>query len=277
MKRIFAILLTGWLAFASSTVAVSIKPLYLLARDLVPEGTEIFTVVPPGYSPHIFSPSPSAVRKLSSAKLIFVVGAGLEFWLDDIKGNLRGRIVVLSEGMELLGEGGRVNPHIWLSPVRALKMVDRMVDALKQEFPERASDIETKARTLRSRIEELDRKIRERTASFKNRKVVVYHPAWTYFLRDYGLEQVAVIERKPGEAPTPRRLASIMKIIRKEGVKLIITEPGPQERFARLLAERAGVRWAVLDPLAASPDVKDYCDFIMKNFKKMEEVLSDGG
>ncbi len=277
MKRILTLLLIGWFVLASTTVAVSIRPLYLLARDLVPGNIGIFTVVPPGYSPHIFSPSPSAVRKLSSAKLIFVIGAGLEFWLDDVKENLRGRIVVLSEGMDLLGEDGRVNPHVWLSPERALKMVDRMIEALKKEFPERASEIDAKGRSLRSRIVELDREIRRRTASFRNRKVVVYHPAWTYFLRDYGLEQVAVIERKPGEAPTPRRLASIIKIIKEEKVKLIITEPGPQERFARILAERAGVRLAVLDPLATSPDIKDYCDFIMQNFKKIEEVLGDGG
>ena len=271
-----AFFLLGFLVVASSgSVAVSIKPLALLCKGIVGNSIEVFTVIPPGASPHLFSPSPSVIKDLSRVRILFVVGAGLEFWLDDVKNLVKGQIVQLSEGMELIGRGERKNPHVWVSPKRAIFMAGKMKATLQRVFPDRKEEFENNYRLLLSRLRELDFYITERVKRFSSKKIVLYHPSWTYLLLDYGLEQVAVVEKKPGEPPTPRQLARIASIIKKENVKLLITEPGPQRRFAKTLASQAGINYVILDPLASEKNYGDYVEFINENFDKIEKVLGN--
>lgn len=274
MKKLLVFLLASvFVVTSSDSVAVSIQPLALLCKDITGNSLDVFTVIPPGVSPHLFSPSPSTVKKLSRSRILFVIGAGLEFWLEDVRKLLSGEVVQLSEGMKLIGEGKRKNPHVWVSPKRVIFMASKMKKALQKAFPDKKEKFEKNYRVLIAQLKNLDSYIAERVRSFSSRKVILYHPSWTYLLSDYGLEQVAVIERKPGETPTPRQLARILSLIKKEKVKLLITEPGPQKRFATTLASQAGVDYVILDPLASEKMYRNYVEFIKENFLKIEKVL----
>ena len=133
-------------------VIASIYPIADMAQQVGGDHVDVTFVLPPGASPHTFEPKPSLVKTFSSARVFFMIGAGLEFWADKFI-KLAGselKTVVLSQGITLIEttehdhedhhnekETGVTenkllvaNPHIWLDPVIAKSMVNKISAAL---------------------------------------------------------------------------------------------------------------------------------------------------
>jgi len=93
----------------------------------------------------------------------------------------------------------------------------------------------------------------------RGERVVVYHLNWSYFLRLFGLEQVATMESKPGIPPSPKHLANVIKLMRERKVGIILAAKYFDERKVRMVADRTGAE-PVLVPLyiGAVPGTDDY-------------------
>jgi zinc transport system substrate-binding protein len=105
--------------------------------------------------------------------------------------------------------------------------------------------------------------LRERLAPLRGTTVFVYHPAFGYFLDEFGIAQEAV--ETGGKEPTPRILASLIDRAKQEGVAAIFVQAQFPVHTARAAADAAGAVLAALDPLA--PDW-------LANIRAMGEVLS---
>jgi zinc transport system substrate-binding protein len=85
-------------------VIASIFPIADMVRQVGGDHVQVTVVLPPGASPHTFEPKPSLVKAFSSARIFFMIGAGLEFWADKFV-TLAGpnlMTVVLSQGVDLI-------------------------------------------------------------------------------------------------------------------------------------------------------------------------------
>jgi len=93
----------------------------------------------------------------------------------------------------------------------------------------------------------------------RGERVIVYHLNWSYFLRLFGLEQVATMETKPGIPPSPKHLANVIKLMREQKVGIILAALYFDERKVRMVADRTGAE-PVLVPLyiGAVPEAEDY-------------------
>ncbi len=93
----------------------------------------------------------------------------------------------------------------------------------------------------------------------RGERVIVYHLNWSYFLRLFGLEQVATMETKPGIPPSPKHLANVIKLMREQKVGIILAALYFDERKVRMVADRTGAE-PVLVPLyiGAVPETEDY-------------------
>jgi zinc transport system substrate-binding protein len=273
-------------------VAASIFPVADMVKQVGGDCVEVFSVIPPGASPHTYEPKPSVLKNISSAKIFFMIGAGLEYWNEKFfksagGGTLR---IVLSDGVDLIREkehhhdnkeGGHqsedafANPHIWLDVKTAESMIKKIVAAISSVDKEHASYYEERGNKYISGLAELDRLIYKETGLFKIKRYVAFHPAWDYFARRYGLVSAGVIESVPGKSPTPLEIKRIIGNIRAHGVKAVFAEPQFNPKVAEVIAKEAGIKVLMLDPMGG-PGIRErenYIDIMKYNLKVMKEAM----
>jgi len=278
-------------------VVTSIYPVADMVRQVGGEHVDVTYVLPAGASPHTFEPKPSLVKTFFSARVFFMIGAGLEFWADKFI-KLAGpdlMTVVLSEGVDLIVSTGHhhekhprekdttvlendqtvANPHIWLDPVIAKSMVDKIMTALSKLDSRHSAYYHQRSRHYLNELDKLDHLIAATTAGFKNKKYVAFHASWDYFAKRYGLEPAGVIEAAPGRNPTPLQIKIIVSDIKKYQIRAVFAEPQFNPRAAEVIAGEANVRVLMLDPLGSpkQPYGNNYVDLMTHNLSILKDAM----
>ena len=278
-------------------VIASIFPVADMVRQVGGEHVDVTLVLPGGASPHTFEPRPSLVKKFSTARIFFMVGAGLEFWADKFVQSSGDRLtrVVLSHGLSLIHAAGHrpghehsaekagvsdrsaeiANPHIWLDPVMAKSMVKKILAVLCETDPLHSVYYTRQCDRYLAELGELDRLIKTGVDTFTIQKYVSFHASWDYFARRYGLEPVGVIETSPGRNPTPRQIQKIVVQIEKYGIRAVFAEPQFNPKAAEVIAREAGVHVLMLDPMGG-PEIKKrntYIDLMKYNLNVLHRAM----
>lgn len=260
-------------------VAASIAPLADFTHQVGGDHVQVITLVPAGASPHTFELSPSQVEQVAGARLLVLNGVGLEYWADRLvagAGNPNLVVVDTSQGIDILerdGDGSGGNPHIWLDPQNAIVQVSHIRDALIQADPAHADDYQASAESYIDELQTLDQEIAAEVATWSKRQFIAFHPAWVYFARCYGLEQVAVIQRSPGREPSPAEVAQIIETAQRIGVPAIFAESQFSAKEAHTIAEESGTHVLFLDPLGSSLCDACYPNLMRYNVAQMAKAL----
>ena len=267
-------------------VAVGIAPMKYFADKIGGDLVETTVMVPAGTDAHTYEPKPSQMRAVSSAVLYFSVG--LEFeqaWVPRFLAANPKLQVVRTDAMipkitmpahhhDHDGKDGEHpiesytvgnpqmlekkpepretedDPHVWTAPPLVKYIAEQMVEALSQADPANARTYRSNEGALLQEIDQLDAEIRSALSGLpKNRRTfLVFHPAWGYFAKTYGLTQEAVeIE---GKEPGPKELAHIMEEAKKDGIKVVFIQPQFSARTAQAIAQAIGGQVTAADPLA---------------------------
>lgn len=274
-------------------VIASIFPVADMVQQVGGEHVSVVTVIPAGASPHAFEPSPGLVKKITSARIFFKIGAGLEFWWEKIVQNaeIRPVEVVLSDGVNLIeashshhehskgadapGESHEGNPHVWLDPVIAADMVSKIADSLILADPAHADFYRNRWRQFLAELEALDRDIRAAVSRFTSRWYISAHSAWDYFARRYGLESAGAIEASPGRQPAPREISALVARIKEHQIRSVFAEPQLNSQLAAVVAREAGIPVVFLDPVGdpQSVDRNTYIRLMRTNLRTLQEVM----
>ncbi|MBI4496057.1 MAG: zinc ABC transporter substrate-binding protein [Deltaproteobacteria bacterium] len=240
----------------------SIFPLYEFAREIGGDQIQAEMLLPPGMEPHTWEPKPSEVARISQMDLFLFIGRGMEPWAAQVLRAAQGRrLRVVEVGRELASSGITLpapsergskevfDPHLWLDFALDQKVAEIIALALGEGNPENAARYQARARALRGRLEELDRKYQTALAACRHRQIIHGgHPAFAYLARRYGLSQVALYGLNPNAEPTPRRLAEVLQVVKRQGVRYIFFEELVSPKLARVLAREAGIGTLVLNP-----------------------------
>jgi zinc transport system substrate-binding protein len=287
-------------------VVASIFPIADMARQVGGDDVEVTTIVPAGASPHTFEMKPSLVKAFGEARVFLMIGAGLEFWADQLLRSSGQQLkpVVLSEGVTLIRSADphhdeslkaspaaskpaanaenththdfhAGNPHIWLDPQLAKSMVTRIQEAFSIADPAHAPTYEIRAKAYLKRLDALDREIANTVNGFKNKQVVSFHSSWDYFAARYGLILTGVIEKTPGRNPTPREIAGIVADIKARNIRAVFAEPQFSLKVADVIAREAGVKVMILDPIGGETLTgrNTYIDLMTYNLQIMKEAM----
>ena len=198
----------------------------------------------PNTDPHEYEPTPKDVGAVADAKVVLEHGLGLDNWLDQVVANAGGSAVrvVTTAGIALLPHG---DPHVWLDPGNAIKMVRNVEQALASVDPAGATTYHANAEGLVGRITALDRELVARIAAIPaaRRKIVTDHDAFGYFARHYGIKIVGTTLPSLSTAaePSTRQITALAATIRREGVRVVFSEASINPRLERALADQAGV------------------------------------
>ncbi len=228
-------------------VVVSILPLADFVKQVGGDEVEVTVMIPPGASPHSYEPKPSQLRAVSHAEMFVKVGTGVEFelaWMDRLVQINKDMLVLnSSEGIRPLGR----DPHVWLSPLNAEKMIRNICDGLVKIDPGNAQRYASNKERYLRQLAELDGYMRERLGDVKDRRFIVYHPAWGYLARDYDLKQIPV--QREGKEPTAEEIGGVVAEARTLGRKVVFVSPQFASRSAETVADEIGGITEFLDPL----------------------------
>ena len=256
-------------------VVVTILPQAEFIEKIAGDKVSITTMVPPGASPHTYEPRPSQMKEVTEAEMYAKVGTGLDFelvWMPKIiETNPNMLIVDSSEGTHLIEMGahdnehplGAKDPHVWLSPKKAIIMVENLYEGLVKIDPDNKEYYTKNKDVYINSLKELDSTIMQTFSGLKTRKFMVYHDSWGYLAYDYGLEQIPI--EKEGKEPTPEGIATLIDQARENNITIIFASPEFEIQTAKTIAEEIDGTVILISPLA-----KDY----IENLKRMSDEIS---
>ncbi len=265
-------------------VYTTVFPLYDFARNVGGDRVEVANLMPPGADPHHWEPTPGDLVKVQRSDVFVYCGAGLEHWAENIlKTAGPGKPVVVdsSKGVRVLSGGhghgdghGGADPHIWLDPVNAVIMVDNILAGLVRADPAGRDYYTAAAGSYKARLEDLDRRYREGLATAKVKQFVVSHDAFGYLAKRYGLEQVPIRGVLADTEPGPARMAEIVDIVRKRGIKYIFTESMTSPRVSEAIARETGAGVLSINHIGALSEKewsegKSYLSLMEENLEKL--------
>ena len=272
-------------------VVATIKPIHALVASVMDRVGTPALLIGGSMSPHGVSLRPSQARLLAESEMVVWTGPALETSVAKIVRNLAGKAVSLplqeAKGVRLfkLREGGLweghdhsahgghddhghddhkahgdddhgeeradVDAHIWLDPHNAIAMTRAIAGALARADAPNAAAYRANATATVARLQALDAEIAKALRPIRKKKYIVFHDAYQYFEKRYGLRPAGSITIDPHRAPSPRRLFNIRTRILERGVSCVFREPQFEPKLVNVLVRGTSARVGTLDPVGA--------------------------
>lgn len=243
-------------------ITVSIMPQKYFVEKIGGKNVRVNVMIPPGIDLHSYEPKPQQLQALNNAEAYITVGVAFESaWMDRIKAaNQTMLIVDSSQGIERIpmlehhhedgethGVEETLDPHIWLSPKLVEIQAQNIYNGLVKIDPQRQAEYQANLNQFITEIDQLDQQISQKLTPLKNRKFMVFHPAWGYFAQDYNLEQEPI--EVGGQEPSAAELADLISQAKQENIKIIFTQPEFSPRSAETIAQEIGGQVVMISDL----------------------------
>lgn len=260
---------------ATITVVATTPDLASIAREIGGAAVDVKALAKPTEDAHFVDAKPSHIVTLNRADVLIEGGAELELgWLPPLLESSRnskiasgapGRIVA-SHGIKMLEvpttfdrSKGDVhalgNPHFLIDPLNAKIVAANIAEHLSQVDPGSAATYQANLRTFESKLDAKLAEWQKQLAPFKGAKIVTYHKDFVYLAERFGLDVIATLEPKPGIAPSPSHLATVISTMRAQNAHVILVQPYQNRKTAETVARQTGA--TVLDMPQQPGAVKD--------------------
>jgi len=299
---LWAVLISyGWLAAPLAHAASLPEPLNIVVtipvlKDLTEQvggpHVQVISLLNGYENEHTYSPKPSDLVAVRKARLLFEIGIGLEVWVSSLvksAGSPSLRVVTTSQGIglirdhgghrdgayqgrETIGSGG--NPHIWLDPENVAIMLRHITEALIAADPAHATDFRNHQALYLQQLDRLRKELSDRVKQLPDRRFIAHHPAWPYMARRFGFEVAATIQMQSGTEPSALQLQSLVGKIKKDQIKVIVSEIQLSQKIPNLLAKETKTRIVVLTTLPGGlPGTETYLDMLRYNVLQLANAL----
>jgi len=291
----FVVLAGFFLSFVTMTDAREPIPIVVtipVLKDLVEQvgGSHVrVTSLLSGYeNEHTYSPKPTDLIAVRKAKLLFEIGMGLEVWVSSLVKNAGSqslRVITTSQGVELIRdeadaheethhEGNTGNPHIWLDPENVVIMLRHITDVLVEMDPSHAAEFRMNQAAYLQRLDRLQKELLGRTQRLSDRRFIAHHPAWPYLARRFGFDTAGTIQLQAGTEPSALHLQSLIEKIRKENIRVVVSEVQLSQRLPQLLARETKAHVVVLTTMPGGlAGTETYLDMLRYNVLQLINAL----
>lgn len=235
-----------------NTIYVSIEPLRFFTEQIADGKFNVKTLARQGASPETYEPTAEQLTELARCCMYIKVGnLGFEqTWLKRIMTNAPHTIIKSADnGVEYTKSANGVpDQHIWMSTENANIIADNICRYMIEI--DKADSLLFKANTekLKQKIAHADSCIRKHLADNGNRSFIIYHPALTYYARDFMLSQIPIEEE--GREPSAAQLQNIVRAGKEQKVKTIFVQSEFPESNASIIAKETGATVKTINPLA---------------------------
>ena len=260
-------------------ISVSLLPQKYFIEKISGNYFTVNVLVPPGASPATYEPSPRQVKEVSRSSLYLKIGnIGFEkTWMERLqKINKKMKIYNSSDGVELIvGEpvkhgdhfhDGGTDPHTWLSLKSAKIIIKNTYNTITRTDSSLTKAFVNNYIQMINEIDEADEYISNLLKPYEGEKFLIYHPALTYFARDYGLIQIPL--ELDGKNPSPAHVKKVIDIAKENNIKVIFIQKEFDENNAKTLASEIGGKIIQINPLSTN-----WLENIINIAEKLEEAF----
>ncbi len=258
-------------------ISVSILPQQYFIERLAGESVVVNVMIPPGASPATYEPTFSQLSKLDRSQVYMKIGhVGFEeSWMAKIRSvNSSMKVIDLSMGIELIREEesdhlhghahGGIDPHVWISPLNARIIAKNIYDELVLLMPEDKEQLFTRYGNLERELDSLHRTISGLLSGLEDRNFMIFHPALSYFARDYDLKQFPL--EIGGKTPSPAHMKWMTDLGKEKNISTIFIQMQFDKKNAQALANEIGAEIVEINPL--DPNWYDQMLYIANKLKE---------
>lgn len=285
----------------SPEVIASFYPLGHFAKILIPD-QEVLILVPIGVEPHDFELSTQDTVKLSKSKLLIYNGNGFEPWVEDFLSteeaqelktlNVSQFIDSLEHEEDEHGEDeeeheaedghehgpNEFDPHFWLDPLNASKIINSIAAELKIIYPEKSAQIDENLAKYASELSALHSEYQLGLSSCQQDTIIVSHNAFSYLANRYNFGIISIAGISPESEPSAQKLAEISQVAKEKEVRHIFFETLVSPKLSETIANEVGAETLVLNPLEnltkqEQLQGEDYLSIMRKNLFNLQIAL----
>jgi zinc transport system substrate-binding protein len=240
---------------------VSIAPQKYFVEKIGGDRLKVNVMVDPQTEPETYEPKPQQLATLSEIEAYISIGLPFEEkWLDKFK-QINPQMILIDsdqgiERLEMSDHGhdhgdesstqSTLDPHIWLSPSLVKIQAQNIYQGLIKLDPQNQPTYQKNLQQFLTEIDQLNQKINDNLAGITNRKFIVFHPAWTYFAKEYNLEQIPV--EVEGQEPSAAELAQLIQTAKNSNIKVIFVQPELKTKNAQAIAQEIGGQVIMISP-----------------------------
>ena len=255
----------------SRKIIVSIAPYKYFVQKIAGDTVEVSLMIPTGANPHFFEPTVKQIIFASQADAWFQIGEIFEIKAKSaiLAHNSKIEIIDLRTGIDPIYESPNSScrhvhcqdPHIWLSPREAKKQAKIIAKVLSTIYPEHAKTSRDSLTKFIEELDLLDREIVKMISIMRNRTILLSHPAFAYFCRDYNLNQLSI--EFEGKEPSLKSVNIVIDQAKAAGVKTVFIQKQHYSKGAKVVANKLELKIVEIDPLA-----ENYIDNLLEITRK---------
>lgn len=235
------------------TIAVSIVPQASFVEAICGEQVNVVTLVPPGYSPENYEPTPEEAATFQNADIYFAIGVPTE------EANIYTRIGESTKLVKLqdnvasvypdryFEDGGR-DPHIWLSIKRVKVMIEVMTEEISLLDEANRNVYENNMLTYITKLDALEVKMQTLMEGTSGTSIIMNHPSFGYLADDYSLKMLSLEEN--GKEATPKHLQELTDFAIENEIHTVFYQAEVASEQVEAFAEGIDAEVVQLSPLA---------------------------
>ncbi|PMH41903.1 zinc ABC transporter substrate-binding protein [Vibrio sp. 10N.286.49.B3] len=251
---------------SSATVLTSIKPIQMITHELTLGVETPNVLLGSNTSPHDYALKPSDVKQINEAELVIWFGQDLEPFLSKILSN-RTNVLTLSDDSRLMlrefadahaHEGhdhGTRDPHFWLATEQASQAAHIISGKLMQLDPDNKATYEANLQQFITGLATTKEEIAQQLAPVTDKGYYVFHDAYDYFEKEFGLNNLGYFTVNPDRKPGAKTLIKIRTELRSNSVACVFSEPQFTPAVIESVVRGSQVNIGQLDPIGIEIEV----------------------
>ena len=283
----------GAAAASKVRVVTTITDLKALTEAVGGDLVDVDSLARGDQNAHDLEIRPTLMVKLRRADVFVINGLDLDNWADvAVNGSNNPRIIRGGAGLIDASRGIQVlevpttrvdrsmgdvhplgNPHYTTDPGQAAVITANIVEGLSRVAPEHRAALAQRREAFLGQLDQAMARWTKTMEPFHGTKVVVYHATWSYLLTRFGLVPAGTVEERPGIPASPAHLASLIRQMKAEKVKVVVHEPWSDKRLAARVAEEAGARPVLLAMVGGVKGADSYISTVDRNVNALAQAL----
>lgn len=292
LKKLTFIAALSTAMFADVSVTTTIYPLYDVVKNIGGDKVKLTNLVPFGVEAHEFEPKAKDVATLSKSDFFIISSPAFEPWSKKVISSLKiqDKTIDMSQKVKLLEmkhdehdahgheHKGSYDPHYWLSIDNYMSVAKEVATLLSTKDPENANVYATNLAAYLTKLEALKTDY-DVLKNCQNKKVIVNHDAFEYLAHEYGITQYSISGMTPETKPSPKQIAKLIDITKKEKITTVFFEEFASDKVAKSIAKEANVKTDALRPVenitvAESKKGAGYIDIMRENLAKLKASMN---
>lgn len=303
MKRIFSFIVIGILMMSHTvnaddkiTIYTTVYGLEYIAERIGGDHVDVMSVFPAGADGHTYEPTSKEMIQFSNSDMFIYVGGNMESFsstLVSALANQEVQLIGLEDHPELFESDrehhhadhdhehdhhheGRMDPHIWIDPLKMIEVARVIKEALIEHYPENEDDFTQNFDVLVEDLTMLDEQFEADLAEKTDGYIIVPHAAYGYWER-YGIHQIPVSGYSMSEEPSQKQLLNLVTTAREHNLDYVLFEQNTEGRIVSVIQQELDAEAETIHNLEVRTtseieNEEDYIDIMQKNLAVLVKV-----